>query len=287
MDLPFMEFTLADNLDIIIPRGIENKTAISLFFLSKGTVTELTRHTDMVVRHIQDKLQTKSQKHQSDLKKLGSLAKSSPLGQNVFVMPQTPQLMGMSTILQDPETDGVDFVFYFDRVAALLIEKALDLAEYEQSTVTTPLSLPYHGLKPSGPISGIFVLRGGACLEPALQRTLPAALTGRLLIQSVASTSEPALHYLSLPQSVSEHSTVLLLDSQMSSGGAALMAVKVLVDHGVDEERIVFVTWMAGEFGVKRLISVFKKVKVVVGIMGQGNEMEGDERWVEKRYFGC
>lgn len=241
----------------------------------------------MVVTHIQQMLEEKSRKHLSDLKKLGSLAKSSPLSPNVYIMPQTPQLVGMSTILQDPKTDDVDFVFYFDRLAALLIEKVLDLAEYKPLTVTTPISLPYNGLEMAGPVSAIFVLRGGACLEPALQRTLPAAMTGRLLIQSVASTSEPELHYLSLPQSIEEHSTVLLLDSQMSSGAAALMAVRVLLDHGVDEERIIFATWMAGEVGVKRLVNVFKKVKVVVGMMGVGDEMEGDERWAEKRYYGC
>jgi uridine kinase len=243
----------------------------------------------MVVRHIQQMLEEKSQKHLAELKKLGSLAKSSSLGPNVIVMPHTPQFLGMSTILQDPRTDEVNFIFYFDRMAALLIEKALDLADYKLSTITTPppTSVPYNGLKVSGDISAILILRGGACLEPAVQRTLPATLTGRLLIQSNATTSEPELHYLSLPHSINEHSTVLLLDSQMSSGGAALMAVKVLVDHGVDEERIVFVTWMAGEVGVKRLVSVFKKVRVVVGMLGQGDEMEGDERWVEKRYFGC
>lgn len=241
----------------------------------------------MVVQHIQQMLEEKSLKHLSELKRLGSIAKSSPLSPNVFVLPQTPQLVGMNTILQDPATDDVNFVFYFDRLAALLIEKALDLGEYKPNTVNTPLSIPYIGLEAIGTVSAIFLLRGGACLEPALQRTLPAALTGRLLIQSVASTSEPELHYLSLPPTIKSHSTVLLLDSQMSSGGAALMAVKILVDHGVDEERILFVTWMAGEVGVKRLVNVFKKVKVVVGLMGKENEMEGDERWAEKRYFGC
>jgi uridine kinase len=61
------------------------------------------------------------------------------------------------------------------------------------------------------------------------------------------------------------------------------MAVKVLVDHGVAEARIVFVTLLAGRRGLKRLMTVFPKIKVVVA-----NIMEDHEkRWVEEKYFGC
>lgn len=69
----------------------------------------------------------------------------------------------------------------------------------------------------------------------------------------------------------------------MASGGAALMAVKVLVDHGVAERRIVFVTVFAGRRGLKRLMSVFPKIKVVAAEMVDDYE----RRWVEERYFGC
>jgi uridine kinase len=69
----------------------------------------------------------------------------------------------------------------------------------------------------------------------------------------------------------------------MASGGAALMAVQVLVDHGVPEERIVFVTYFAGRMGLNRLTKVFPEVKVVVSNIVADYE----ERWIEKRYFGC
>jgi uridine kinase len=34
----------------------------------------------------------------------------------VHVLPSTPQFVGMNTILQNPETEQEDFIFYFDRV---------------------------------------------------------------------------------------------------------------------------------------------------------------------------
>lgn len=75
----------------------------------------------------------------------------------------------------------------------------------------------------------------------------------------------------------------MLLDPQMSTGGAALMAVRVLIDHGVEEHKIVFVTCAAGKIGLKRLSTVYPKVRVIVGRI----EEEQEPRWMERRYFGC
>ena len=57
---------------------------------------------------------------------LEMIASEEQLSANVFLMPQTPQFISMNTILQDPATEQVDFVFYFDRLACLLIEKCVD-----------------------------------------------------------------------------------------------------------------------------------------------------------------
>jgi uridine kinase len=116
-----------------------------------------------------------------------------------------------------------------------------------------------------------------------LKRTIPDCITGRVLIQTNYRNGEPELHFLKLPQNINTHSAVLLLDPQMSSGGAALMAVRILVDHGVREDRIVFVTFVAGKRGLQRLTAVYPDIKTVVGRVGE----EGEPRWIEKRYFGC
>lgn len=78
---------------------------------------------DMVVKHIQRKLQEKSERHTEELRRLGLLAAKVELPSNVHVLPSTPQFLGMNSILQDPATENVDFVFYFDRLSAILIEK--------------------------------------------------------------------------------------------------------------------------------------------------------------------
>jgi len=252
--------------DLIVPRGMMNKMAIT-----------------MIVGQLRQILKEKSAKHRADLERLGKGVEDQPLSDKVILLEDKPQVKGIGTLLRNPATTSTEFIFYLDRLTALLVEKALDCHNFLPHKVITPQRDSYSGLKDAGKVSAIVVLRGGGCMETGLKRTVPDCLTGRLLIQSNIRTGEPELHYLKLFPDIDQHETVLILDPQMSSGGAALMAVKVLVDHGVAEKRIVFVTFMAGKRGVNRLTSVFPGIKVVAGEILD----EYERRWVEDKYFGC
>ncbi|CAI6087751.1 unnamed protein product [Clonostachys chloroleuca] len=252
--------------DLIVPRGIENRVAL-----------------EMMVQYIERKLFEKSTHHREALSKLERECKEQPLSERVVVVNPTPQLKFMNTILQNIDTDAEDFIFYFDRLASLIIEQALNNVQFKSWDVETPQGNKYAGLVSKGEVSAVICLRGGSAFESALRKTIPDCRTGRLLIQSAYSTGEPELHYIRLPEDIHEHESVLLLDTQMASGGAALMAVQVLVDHGVALDRIVIATYSAGRVGLHRLTTVFPEVTVVVC-----NILDTQEpRWVEQKYFRC
>lgn len=252
--------------DLIVPRGIENRVAISM-------VSDQVRKT----------LAHKSGLHQIELRRLGKIAEDNPLSSNAIVLKQTNQVKGMHTLLLDPTTSREDFVFYFDRMVSLLVERACDFLPFAFNEVTTPQNTAYSGLVKDADVSAVVVLRGGSAFETGLRRTIPDCRTGRILIQTNYRTGEPELHYRALPTNISEHGLILVLDPQFSSGAAALMAVRVLVDHGVPEEKIVFVTYTAGRVGVNRVLSVFPDIRIVVARLG--DDMEN--RWVETKYLGC
>lgn len=77
----------------------------------------------MVIQFVERKLVEKSSSHRAALKKLGQSYEYEPLSKMVLLLEQTPQLRGMNTILQDIDTPAEDLIFYFDRLATLLIEK--------------------------------------------------------------------------------------------------------------------------------------------------------------------
>ncbi|EMD69372.1 hypothetical protein GGP41_004632 [Bipolaris sorokiniana] len=252
--------------DLIIPRGIENRVAIT-----------------MVSNQVRQTLHSKSVQHQSELRRLGKIAEDSPLSENAIVLKQTNQVRGMHTLLLNPDTSREDFVFYFDRMVALLVETAVDFLPLVSYEVTTPQNTTYQGLKKNAEVSAVVVLRGGSAFETGLRRTIPDCRTGRVLIQTNYRTGEPELHYRALPTNIAEHGLVLVLDPQFSTGAAALMAVRVLVDHGVPEASIVFVTYTAGRVGLNRVLSVFPDIRIVVARLGSDEEA----RWVETKYLGC
>lgn len=251
-----------------------------------------------------------SKVHQDELQRLGQEVEAEPLSPDILLLEQTKQIVGMSTIIQNPMTNAVDFQFYFNRLSTLLVERyelllgivwifrawcafaaikltpssrAMEIFPYTPLLVTTPQSSEYKGLSLPKSLSAVVVLRGGSCLETGLRRVIPDCATGRILIQTNYRTGEPELHFSELPKDIMHHDGVLVLDTQMSSGGAALMAVRVLVDHGVKAKKIVFVCFSAGKVGMNRLLKVFPGVRVVVGRV----EEDWIQRWIEKKYFGC
>lgn len=249
-----------------MPRGIENKVAIS-----------------MVSDRIHKTLSQKSRVHQSELKRLGKLAEDAPLSESVILVEGNAQITGINSLLADSETTTEDFIFHFDRLVSVLIERATTCMKFDPVSVETPTGQTYAGLRQDGQISAVVILRGGSCLESGLKRVIPDCPTGRVLIQNSLRTGEPELHFYNLPKDIALHERVMLLDSQMSSGGSALMAVRVLLDHGVAEDKIVLVTYMAGKMGINRLMAVFPDIKVVACRLVDDNE----QRWVEQRYMGC
>lgn len=82
----------------------------------------LTR-SGMVTQYIERKLLEKSTHHRAALKSLESGYESEPLSERAIILKPTSQINGMHTILQDIDTTSEDFIFYFDRLSALLIEE--------------------------------------------------------------------------------------------------------------------------------------------------------------------
>lgn len=66
-------------------------------------------------------------------------------------------------------------------------------------------------------------------------------------------------------------STVLILDSQIGTAAAALMAVRILLDHGVPEENIILVVVLLSRAGgIHHLCKVFPKIKVLTSAVDDG-----------------
>lgn len=76
-----------------------------------------------MVQFVERKLSEKSAHHREALSRLEATCKDQPLSNTVIALDDTPQLSFMNTVLQDINTSPEDFIFYFDRLAASIIEQ--------------------------------------------------------------------------------------------------------------------------------------------------------------------
>lgn len=142
--------------------------------------------------------------------------------------------------------------------------RALDEIPYVPHVVETPTAKMYEGLKTAAQIVGVSILRAGGTLEVGLRRVLGDIAIGKILIQTDPSNGEPQLHYCKLPQSIhAPDCYVFLCDAVIGTGAAALMAIRVLLDYSVPQDRIVFLCFLAGPQGLHVITNAFPKVKIV------------------------
>jgi len=133
----------------MVPRGIEIFTAISLFYSSSSAPIYMTnRNSDMITKYIQRALLNKSNEHIVALRELNrGHGTDERLSANIKVLKEFNQLKGMHTVLHDRATTREEFVFYFDRISTLLVERVLDLVHHQTAQVETPQVVRSVGFK--------------------------------------------------------------------------------------------------------------------------------------------
>ncbi|XP_077408562.1 uridine-cytidine kinase-like 1 isoform X2 [Vanacampus margaritifer] len=229
--------------DIVVPRGGDNFVAL-----------------DLIVQHVHSQLEKREITVRSAL---ASAHQGEPLPDTLSVLKSSPQVRGMHTIIRNKETNRDEFVFYSKRLMRLLIEHALSFLPLQPASVETPQGSVYHGRRLSGNrITGVSILRAGETMEQALMAVCKDIRLGKILIQTNHDTGEPELHYLRLPKDISED-FVILMDSTVSTGAAALMAIRVLLDHDVAEDKIFLLSLLMAEMGVHSVAYAFPKVRII------------------------
>ncbi|RMY69970.1 hypothetical protein D0862_14805 [Hortaea werneckii] len=138
--------------------------------------------------------------------------------ENVTILPQTPQLIALLTMIRSKTTNRADFIFYSNRINRLLVEEALNHLPVLPSTITTPVAgRTYAGVKFEGKICGVSIMRAGEAMEQALRECCRSVRIGKILIQRDEETSRPRLFYDKLPEDIRDR-WVLLLDPMLATG---------------------------------------------------------------------
>jgi len=235
--------------DIIVPRGGENEVAINL-----------------IVQHVQTQLTNRGFKLRSKLAEVGNNGNGSgtaKLPNTLKLLPSTPQIKGLHTYVRNKDTSRDEFIFYSKRLIRLVIEYSLSLLPFETVSVATPQGMNYDGRRCTvKKICGVSILRAGETMEQALSDVCKDIRIGKILIQTNWESGEPELYYLRLPKDIKDYQ-VILMDATVATGAAAMMAIRVLLDHDVPEANINLVSLLMAESGVHTIAYAFPGVKII------------------------
>ncbi len=234
--------------DLIVPRGGENSVAI-----------------DLIVQHVRAQLLAKGHKLRSELVAENALFSldGGAMPASLNLLPMTPQIRGLHTFIRNKKTPRDEFTFYAKRLIRLVIEHALSLMPYNNVLVNTPQGSDYDGkMCSSSKVCGVSIICGGEPLEDALKDVCKDVRVGKILIQTNPETGDPELYYLKLPEDIKNY-RVILMDAAVATGAAAMMAIRVLIDHDVPEENITLVSLLMAVNGVNTIAYAFENVKIV------------------------
>lgn len=253
---------------------------------------ENTVAIDLIVQHIRTKL------GQNDLRRIY---------RNLVVLPPQFQIRGMHTIIRDRRVNRSDFVFYSDRIIRLVVEHGLGHLPFSEQVVLTPTGDQYKGVTFCSKLCGVSIIRSGEAMENALRACCKGIKIGKLLIerrdkdgmiarQASASgdLSSPVMynsriHYEKLPHDIADR-YVLLLDPILATGVSAQSAIDLLLERGVQEEKILFLTVIASTQGVHHLCTRYPRMKVITsevdaGLSDDNKVLPGVGEFGD-RYFG-
>lgn len=135
--------------------------------------------------------------------------------------------------------------------------------------ISTPTGLSYAGVKFHGHICGVSIMRAGESMEQGLRDCCRSVRIGKILIQRDEETALPKLFYEKLPDDIADR-YVFLLDPMLATGGSACMAVQVLLERGVPQDRILFLNLLASPEGIKTMQDLYPKVKIITGGIDDG-----------------
>lgn len=166
------------------------------------------------------------------------------------------------TTLRDRNVSRQLFRHVTDQLSLILASEAGNYLELIDQTVFTPLTKT-KGKELAGELVIVPILRAGLAMLPTFLRFYPDASVGFLGMRRDEKTKRPHLYYENLPK-LSDKSTIIVIDPMIATGGSGILALEKVREHGIPEEKIIYVGILAAPEGIKAVKARFPNIRLVV-----------------------
>lgn len=160
--------------------------------------------------------------------------------------------------MRDKTTRASHFRRLAHRISLILAAEATRALPTAEVDIETPLEATT-GRQLQADVVVVPVLRAGLGMLEAVLEILPYARVGHIGLQRDEQTAVASQYYKKLPPDLS-HSTALIIDPMLATGGSAVAAVAALKQAGA--RRIRFLCLVAAPEGVRRILDAHPDVAV-------------------------
>jgi len=183
-------------------------------------------------------------------------------GPNLIRLQVTNQIKELQTVIRDRNTSRSDFIFYADRLIRLVVEEGLNQLPYQQHIIITPTGGSYDGLRYEEGNCGVSIMRSGEAMEQGLRDCCRSMRIGKILIMSDEETHEAKVFYAKFPPDIHSRK-VLLMYPILCTGNSVMKAMEILLQHSVDEEKVIVLTLFATPDGIHSVLQRHPQIRIL------------------------
>ncbi len=172
------------------------------------------------------------------------------------------------TILRDRNTHTHQFREATNLLTPLLAQRTAEHLSATEVSIFTPIT-KCRGIALQEDIILIPIMRSGLTLLEGFQRYFKKARVGHMLIQRNEETAKAEFKYFKAPSHMF-CKKVVILEPMIATGGTLTVAIKTLLNAGVNEKDIIVASVVAAPEGLLALQEKFPAISVVVISIDEG-----------------
>lgn len=182
----------------------------------------------------------------------------------------------LMTQLRDRRSGTKEVRKITEKIGELLVAKVVEALPTLEVIVETPVAST-SGKVIATQIELLSIMRSGDTLLETFFRHFPDANLSKILIQRDEETAKPEFKYMKLTPTLASGAYVVITEPMIATGGTLVMAISLLKEKGVSEDRIIIAALCAAPEGLRAIYQKYPKVKVAVIAI--------DEKLNEKKYI--
>jgi len=183
-----------------------------------------------------------------------------------------PLVQHKLSILRDRDTSVREFRALCAEISMLMAFDAMRSLPLEDAVVETPVASARVRRLAGKKLALVAILRAGLVMADGILTLVPAARVGHVGMYRDETTLEPVRYFLKLPSDIEERE-VFVLDPMLATGGSAVAALDLLLEHGVRQPRLLCI--LAAPEGVARVQAAHPDVEIILAAQDERLDERG------------